>query len=266
MVSQRQRGNPLLQHIRNVAWEFAPSPILPDYLIGDTTCLLYLSLRYHLLHPAYLLSRLSSVRHHYSSRALLLQVDSEDSEHALQEITKAAFINSWTLLLCWSPEEAARYIELFKVMEHKGKETLEGGEAAGEKERLSECLQVVKGVNKSDVTMLMSTFGSLAVLSRAGQDELRAVPGMGEKKVRRLRMALQQPFVTSRGIGSNSSSSTGLGTLAKAKDKRKEAEAGQEEEKEAEEKEEKTAAAAAVAASPPVKKKTRAGAIVRFDD
>ena len=176
MVSQRQRGNPLLHHIRNVAWEFASAPILPDYLIGDTCCLLFLSLRYHLLHPQYLLSRLSAVRHHYSSRALLLQVDSEDCEHPLQELTKAAFVNQWTLLLCWSAEEAARYIELFKVMEHKGKETLEGQEAAGEKERLTDCLQVVKGVNKSDVAMLMSTFGSLAVLSRAGQEE-----GWGER-------------------------------------------------------------------------------------
>ncbi len=63
-------------------------PILPDYIIGDTICALYLSLRYHLLHPSYLLSRVSSVRHHYTTRALLLHVDTEDSNHPMHEITK----------------------------------------------------------------------------------------------------------------------------------------------------------------------------------
>jgi DNA excision repair protein ERCC-1 len=43
LVSRRQQGNPLLNHIRNVRWQFAD--IAPDYILGQTTCALFLSLR-----------------------------------------------------------------------------------------------------------------------------------------------------------------------------------------------------------------------------
>ena len=43
LVSQRQKGNPVLQHIRNVRYAFAD--IIPDYQMGQQTCALFLSLR-----------------------------------------------------------------------------------------------------------------------------------------------------------------------------------------------------------------------------
>ncbi|MBA0730594.1 hypothetical protein Golax_022801, partial [Gossypium laxum] len=42
LVSHRQKGNPLLKHIRNVRWAFAD--VACDYLLGQNTCALYLSL------------------------------------------------------------------------------------------------------------------------------------------------------------------------------------------------------------------------------
>ncbi|KAF9602195.1 hypothetical protein IFM89_025540 [Coptis chinensis] len=41
LVSHRQKGNPLLKHIRNVKWVFAD--IICDYLLGQNSCALYLS-------------------------------------------------------------------------------------------------------------------------------------------------------------------------------------------------------------------------------
>ena len=43
-VHKRQEGNPVLKHIRNVRWQFAD--IVPDYQMGQTTCAVFLSLRY----------------------------------------------------------------------------------------------------------------------------------------------------------------------------------------------------------------------------
>ena len=211
IVSPRQRGNPVLAHIRNCPWEFAPAPVanapppppfLADYLLGQTTCALYLSLRYHLLHPQYLLSRMQPLRSHYTLRLLLLQVDVDDSEPPLTEVTSACFNNGWTLLLGWSVEEIGRWLELFKVMESKGKESLEGsaGADAGDEERVRDVLGVVKGVNKTDTAVLMSTFGSLTALARASEAELQACVGMGAKKVKRLRLAFNQPFISSQAV------------------------------------------------------------------
>lgn len=40
LVNQAQRGNPILQHVRNVPWEY--DDIKADYVVGQTTCVLYL--------------------------------------------------------------------------------------------------------------------------------------------------------------------------------------------------------------------------------
>lgn len=40
LVNQSQRGNPILQHVRNVPWEY--DDIKADYVVGQTTCVLYL--------------------------------------------------------------------------------------------------------------------------------------------------------------------------------------------------------------------------------
>ncbi|KAI3623785.1 RAD10 [Malassezia furfur] len=49
LVNSCQRGNPILQHIKGVAWEYAD--IVPDYQVGLSSGVLFLSLRYFRLHP-----------------------------------------------------------------------------------------------------------------------------------------------------------------------------------------------------------------------
>ena len=45
LVSNKQRGNPVLKNISNVPWEY--TDIVPDYVMGSghQTCALFLSLR-----------------------------------------------------------------------------------------------------------------------------------------------------------------------------------------------------------------------------
>ena len=282
IVSPRQRGNPVLSHIRNCPWEFAPTPaagappappFLADYLLGPTTCALYLSLRYHLLHPLYLLSRMQPLRSHYTVRLLLLQVDVDDSEPPLIEVTAACFVNGWTLLLGWTVEEIGRWLELFKVMASKGKESLEGAAAqdAGDEERVRDALAVVRGVNKTDTAVLMSTFGSITALARASEAELLACVGLGAKKVKRLLMAFNQPFISSQAVR------TAMGTTPIKAAHGGEAEsAAVEEKKEAvatkravdESDKERSHKATSASQSPlfALSKKQRTGAVIRLDD
>jgi len=67
-----QRGNPLLKSIFNVPWEY--EEIVPDYVMGRTTCALFLSLRYHNLNPDYINERLKQLGKQYELRVLLVQV------------------------------------------------------------------------------------------------------------------------------------------------------------------------------------------------
>lgn len=67
-----QRGNPLLKFITSVPWEY--DDIIPDYEVGKTICILFLSLRYHNLNPDYINNRLKELGKKYELRVLLVQV------------------------------------------------------------------------------------------------------------------------------------------------------------------------------------------------
>ncbi|KAL0817773.1 hypothetical protein Bca101_074217 [Brassica carinata] len=192
LVSNRQKGNPLLKHIRNVKWVF--SDIIPDYLLGQSTCALYLSLRYHLLHPDYLYFRIRELQKNFKLRVVLCHVDVEDSVKPLLEVTKTALLHDCTLLCAWSLTECARYLETIKVYENKPADLIQGQMDTDYLSRLNHSLTSIRHVNKSDVVTLGSTFGSLAHIMDASMEDLARCPGIGERKVKRLYDTFHEPF------------------------------------------------------------------------
>lgn len=76
LVNPKQRGNPILKSITNIPWEFDET-IIPDYVVGTTNCVLYLSLRYHQLNPDYIHNRLKLLGKRFELRVLLVQVDTK---------------------------------------------------------------------------------------------------------------------------------------------------------------------------------------------
>lgn len=76
LVHPKQRGNPILKSVQNVPWEFDDS-IIPDYVVGATAGILYLSLRYHQLNPDYIHNRLKLLGKRFELRVLLVQVDTK---------------------------------------------------------------------------------------------------------------------------------------------------------------------------------------------
>ncbi|XP_072483871.1 DNA excision repair protein ERCC-1 [Notamacropus eugenii] len=192
-VSPRQRGNPVLKFIRNVPWEFGE--IVPDYVMGQSTCALFLSLRYHNLHPNYIHERLQGLGKNYALRVLLLQIDVKDPQRALKDLAKMCILADCTLILAWSPEEAGRYLETYKSYEQKPADLLKEKLEQDFVSRVTECLTTVKSVNKTDSQTLLATFGSLEQLTAASQDDLSLCPGFGPQKARRLFEVLHQPFL-----------------------------------------------------------------------
>ncbi|KAJ3190944.1 Excision repair cross-complementation group 1 [Irineochytrium annulatum] len=197
LVNPRQKGNPVLDYVKAVPWEFEKD-ILPDFQMGDTTCALFLSLQYHRLHPEYIFERIKSLQRNYNLRVLLVLVDINDHQQSLRELTKAAILAQFTLFLSWSVEEAGRYIETFKAYENKTAEMIMGRVDGDYLSKLTECLTQVKSVNKTDVLTLATTFGSLGEIMNASADELALCPGLGEQKVRRLVKAFNEPFVLNK--------------------------------------------------------------------
>ncbi|KAL2942144.1 DNA excision repair protein ERCC-1 [Bienertia sinuspersici] len=191
-VSHRQKGNPLLKHIRNVKWNFAE--VIPDYVLGQNTCALYLSLRYHLLHPDYLYYRIRELQKNFRLRVVLCHVDVEDVVKPLLEVTRTCLLHDCTLLCAWSLEECGRYLETIKVYENKPADIIQGHMDSDYLSRLNHALTAVRRVNKTDVVTLGSTFGSLSHIMDASVEDLARCPGIGEHKVKRLYDTFHEPF------------------------------------------------------------------------
>ncbi|CAL4934402.1 unnamed protein product [Urochloa decumbens] len=192
LVSHRQRGNPLLKHIRNARWSFAD--VVPDYVLGQSSCALYLSIRYHLLHPDYLYYRIRELQKNFRLRVILCHIDVDDVVKPLKEITRTALLHDCTLLCGWSLEECGRYLETIKVYENKPADIIREHTDNDYMSRLTHALTSVRHVNKTDVVTLGSSFGSLSQVMNASMEELARCPGIGERKVKRLYDTFHEPF------------------------------------------------------------------------
>ncbi|KAG5930195.1 hypothetical protein E4U53_002289 [Claviceps sorghi] len=207
LVSPRQRGNPVLTAIRSMPWEYSDIPA--DFVLGLTTCALFLSLKYHRLHPEYIYTRIRNLQGKYELRILLTMVDIANHEDSLRELSKTSLVNNVTIILCWSAAEAGRYLELFKSYENAGFAAIRGQQASSYADRLVEFVTVPRSLNKSDAVALVASFGSLRNAINAEQEQLGTIGGWGGTKVKRWSAAVQEPFrarkAAKRGLGRRAS-------------------------------------------------------------
>jgi DNA excision repair protein ERCC-1 len=125
LVHSRQRGNPLLKHFRQVKWEYSDTILGgADYSMSRSSCALFLSLRYHTLNPNYIYDRLKSTKFPYQLKVLLVQCDTNDPSQSLKELARLCILYDLTLLVSWTEEESARYLETYRIMEGKSAENL----------------------------------------------------------------------------------------------------------------------------------------------
>ncbi|KAF1930863.1 mating-type switching protein swi10 [Didymella exigua CBS 183.55] len=192
LVSPRQKGNPILNNVKLTAWEYSDIPA--DYVLGATTCALFLSLKYHRLHPEYIYNRIRDLKGQYDLRIVLTMVDVENHEDSLRELSKTSLVNNVTVMLCWSAQEAGRYLELFKTFEHAAPTSIRAKQSSTYSENMVEFITVPRSINKTDAVGLVSNFGSIRTAINAGPEEIGLIAGWGDKKVQRWCNAMKEPF------------------------------------------------------------------------
>ncbi|XP_012344973.1 LOW QUALITY PROTEIN: DNA excision repair protein ERCC-1 [Apis florea] len=193
LVSLKQKGNPLLKFISNVPWEY--SEIVPDYVMGKTTCALFLSIRYHQLNPDYIHERLKTLGNMYNLRVLLVQVDVPEPHHALKHLTRICILADLTLMLAWNAEDAGKIIETYKIYENKPPDAIMDRSDTAPYQKLVNALTTIRSVNKTDATTLLSTFGTLSELIRSQSNTLALCPGIGLQKAERIHKTLHEQFL-----------------------------------------------------------------------
>jgi len=193
LVSPKQKGNPLLKFITNVLWEY--SDIVPDYVMGKTTCALFLSIRYHQLNPDYIHERLKLLGNAYNLRILLVQIDVADPHHALKHLTRISILADMTIMLAWNAEDAGKIIETYKIYENKPPDDIMERSDTAPYQKLVNALTTVKSINKTDATTLLTTFGTLTDIVKAQSNTLALCPGFGLHKAQKLHKILHESFL-----------------------------------------------------------------------
>jgi len=193
LVNPCQKGNPVLLNIRNIAWEY--SNIVPDFQVGETSCVLYLSLKYHRLHPEYIFRRIEELGNRYLLRILLIFVDVTHNQSFIRELTKLTMDNNITVVVSWSVEESGRYLETFKSYENKPPDLIKEKVDNDYYSKLTDFLTQVKSVNKTDVLTLISNYGTVKRIVEASPTSLVSCSGFGDQKANRLANAFREPFI-----------------------------------------------------------------------
>ena len=203
LVSPRQKGNPILNNVRSLPWEYSDIPA--DFVLGATTCCLFLSLKYHRLHPEYIYNRIRNLGHLYNLRVLLTMVDIQNHEESLKELSKTSMVNNLTLILSWSAQEAGRYLELYKSYEYASPTSIKAHQSTSYRDKLVEFVTTPRSINTTDATSLISAYGSIRAAVNARPEEIGIIPGWGEKKVQRWCQAVDEPFrirkAAKKGVG-----------------------------------------------------------------
>ncbi|RDI80928.1 hypothetical protein Vi05172_g9039 [Venturia inaequalis] len=192
LYSIRQKGNPILDGIKQHQKEIADIPA--DYQLGNTTCALFLSLKYHRLHPEYIYKRIQDLHGKYNLRIILVLVDITNHEASLKELSKTSLINNVTLIVCWSAAEAGRYLDLYKTYEHASPTMIKGIQSTAHSDKLIDFITVPRSVNKTDALCLVSNFGSVRTAVNARPEEILLLQGWGQTKVKAWYQAVNEPL------------------------------------------------------------------------
>ncbi|KAF7632890.1 hypothetical protein Mgra_00007749 [Meloidogyne graminicola] len=117
---KRQEGNPLIKYIRNVVFEW-DSEIKCDFECSRNCGIIYLSSKYYKQHPGYIETRLNDLKG-YRVRVLLVLINIDDPSFLLRDLNLLCYRVQIKLILSYSVEEAAEYVENFKKTENKNLE------------------------------------------------------------------------------------------------------------------------------------------------
>lgn len=180
LVNKCQKGNPLLEKLQNVSWQF-DDDLSVDYELGPTCGALFLSVKFHQMKKEYIHDRMRR-KIEYRSKILLVLIDMPDPSFLLKEITEICLRTGFVIFLSWNYEEAAVYLETLKAFETKPVDVLMGRQMDCELEQLIDTITQVKSINRTNAISMIKKYKSLRNMMDASLEELKEIPGFGESK------------------------------------------------------------------------------------
>lgn len=212
-VSNSQKGNPILTNslMKTIPWSYNGS-ILSDYYINPTLQILFLSLKYHKLHPEYIWQRLKKMNKGSTIvttandrvlRMLLVVVDIDSHQEILRKLLNFCIKHDLSLVLAWSFEEAGNYIGFCKQYElatSKINLSIKGTKSSDYQACVVDTLTGIKSVNKTDSVKLLANCGSVKniILQSCKGNEaggLNNIQGLGARKLENMKSVFLELFI-----------------------------------------------------------------------
>lgn len=121
-VNKNQTGNPLLEHLQNnIPWEYVSKHMPYDYLLPAPQSnisrsisprpVIFLSIKYHKLHPEHLPAKIKANKG--TNSILLVYVDVERYDNVVEELNYVCVFEGLTMVLSWGWDECAVWIKGF---------------------------------------------------------------------------------------------------------------------------------------------------------
>ncbi|RVD93459.1 Ercc1-like DNA excision repair [Tubulinosema ratisbonensis] len=178
-VNANQKGNALLNYLSKSQWYF-DSSINFDYEFTSIG-LLFLSLKFHMCKPDYILRRMAkSVTK--SHKILLLLADVKNYELILEQLFINSYKYNFTILISVNNEECSEYLKLIDLNQYKNTEILKN-----KKENLIDnFIGLFPKINMNDIVNIKRAFLNLRSVINSSEKELCNVNGINKSKAANL--------------------------------------------------------------------------------
>lgn len=151
-------------------------------------------MKYHNIYRDYIHQRLAQHRDIYRLCILIVLCDIPHPESCLSELTKVCLLTKLTLVLTWSFQEVAQYVETCKSRLNQPADVLMERPSQDTKSRILDFLTSIRALSRTDALVLLRNFKNVRGIVGANFEELSMCPGIGPSKASRIRKFFRQPF------------------------------------------------------------------------
>ncbi|ORD98478.1 ERCC1 [Hepatospora eriocheir] len=185
-VSSVQKGNVVISYLKQRNWQYDHN-ITCDYEINKTIGVLFLSLKYHVTKPEYVLKRLLKLNKSYRIKILMIHVDVPNYNSVIKPLYDHQDV---TIILCKNQEECVEYIKNFEKSNEGSSEILRNKESSIERFLLD-----IPKVTQSEVNRIRSKYTNLISLMNSKETELTETFGVGKRKAKSILDIFNKKFI-----------------------------------------------------------------------
>lgn len=183
-VSNLQRGNRLLDFLNKASWHYDAS-ISADYDVGFNISILFLSLKFHASKPEYIYKRIKKLKPK-KLQVVLILLDTPNYNTILEELFDRL---EFKIILCKSYDECSRYLRGFDISSKRSSDILRK-----KKSTADSFLEAFPKINKSNSTIIQSSYENIQELFKKSQNELAKLFNVGKEKAESLYIYIHKPF------------------------------------------------------------------------